>query len=565
MVNITAIKPPRKVSGISSFVIKFDFNQQIVDILKTLPLSVYYKKDLLWEIPSNEISSALDQIIKCDSITLKLIDSEKIAFNKKVSEEDISDLKISPYKHQIDAINFILEKKKCLILDAPGVGKTLEMISTAHVLHKRGIIEHCMIICGVDSLRQNWKSEIQKFSNETVCVLGERITKNGTVAYSTVNERCEQLKNKIDEFFIVVNVATIRDDKFVEAFNKSVNKIGLIAFDECHRLAQRSSRQSESLLKLKADYKVGLTGTLITNSPLSCYVPLYWTENDHSTLTNYKNLYCYFGGFHDSQVIGFKNLDLLKEEIDSCSIRRTLEDVRDDMPKIIYKEELIEMSDQHKKFYDAVKKGVKEEANKIKLDTSNLLSLTLRLRQATSCPSALTTENIDCSKIDRCCEIVEDLINNGEKVVVLTQFKESVNQLGKLLEKYNPLINTSDIKENVMNDNMNKFQNDSKYKLFLGTAAKVSTGFNLNAASYLIMLDEAWGYYQNEQAHKRIFRLNNTKPAVIITLMCKNTIDEHVHKISERKQELSDYMIDGKENALSNSLKNDMINIIDSL
>ena len=360
MVNITEIKPPRKVSGISSFVIKFDFNQQIIDILKTLPLSVYYKKDLLWEIPSNEISSALDQIIKYDSITLKLIDSEKIAFNKKVSEEDISDLKISPYKHQIDAINFILEKKKCLILDAPGVGKTLEMISTAHVLHKRGIIEHCMIICGVDSLRQNWKSEIQKFSNETVCVLGERITKNGTVAYSTVNERCEQLKNKIDEFFIVVNVATIRDDKFVEAFNKSVNKIGLIAFDECHRLAQRSSRQSESLLKLKADYKVGLTGTLITNSPLSCYVPLYWTENDHSTLTNYKNLYCYFGGFHDSQVIGFKNLDLLKEEIDSCSIRRTLEDVRDDMPKIIYKEELIEMSDQHKKFYDAVKKGVKE-------------------------------------------------------------------------------------------------------------------------------------------------------------------------------------------------------------
>ena len=565
MTNITEIKPPKKVSGISSFILKFNFNQQIIDILKTLPLAIYFKKDLVWEIPANELANTLDQIIKYDDIILKLIDEKEIVFNQLVKDEELKDLKLAPFNHQVEAVNFILTKKKCLLLDDMGVGKSMELITTAHILHKRNIIDHCLIICGVDSLRQNWKAEIQKFSNETVCVLGEKLTKTGKIAYTTIQERCEQLENKINEFFVVVNISTIRDDRFIKAFNESKNNFGLIAVDEVHRVATRSSQQGSNLLKLNADYKVGMTGTLITNSPLSCYVPLYWTENDRSTLTNYKNLYCNFGGFHNSQVIGYKNLDLLKEEIDNCSLRRTLTDVRHDMPEVIYKDELVELSDEHRKFYDAIKKGVKEEADKIELNSSNLLALTTRLRQATSAIGALTTQNIKNSKIERCCDLVNDIINNGDKVVVLTSFKESAYQLYSLLKQFNPTINTGDIDDTVVAKNIQDFQQNLNNKLFIGTASKVGTGTNLNAAHHLIMLDEAWGAYQNEQAHRRIVRVNNTCPAVIITLMCKDTIDERVHKIAARKQELSDFMIDNKENSISQSLKNDMINIIDSL
>lgn len=565
MINIVEIKPPKKFSGLSSFLIDFEYNKIFVNILKSLPVASFHKKDLLWEIPDNELALVLDQFVKYDNISLKLLDKKEIKFNKQADLAEFSDLKVSPFKYQITAVNFILENKKCLLLDDMGLGKTFELISAAHVLHKRGIIEHAMIICGVDSLRQNWKAEIQKFSNESVCVLGEQISKSGKITYTSVEERCAQLKNKIEEFFIVVNVATIRDDKFVSAFKDSVNNIGLIAFDECHRLASKTSQQSSNLLKLNADYKIGLTGTLITNSPLSCYVPLYWTENDHATLGNYKAQFCVFGGFNNSQVIGYKNLDLLKEEIDSCSLRRTIDSVRDDRPEIIYKDELIERSDEFKKFYDAIKHGVKEEADKINLSTANLLALTTRLRQATSCPNVLTTKDIISPKILRCCQLTEDLIAADKKVVILTAFKESVYKLGLLLKQYSPLLNTGDSSETELINNRTKFQTDPAYKVFIGTAAKVSTGFTLNASQYLIMLDEAWGAYQNEQAHRRIYRINNKNSAIIITLITKGTIDEHVHYIAAKKQELSDYMVDGKENTISNSLKRDMRDIINNL
>jgi SNF2 family DNA or RNA helicase len=65
--------------------------------------------------------------------------------------------------------------------------------------------------------------------------------------------------------------------------------------------------------------------------------------------------------------------------------------------------------------------------------------------------------------------------------------------------------------------------------IFIGTIAKCSTGYTLNAASYLLMLSEDWSYSNNSHAHDRIHRINNTKPAFIKVLACADTIDDRVH------------------------------------
>jgi superfamily II DNA or RNA helicase len=106
-------------------------------------------------------------------------------------------------------------------------------------------------------------------------ILGEKISKTGKISYESIKNRAIQLKNHIDEFFIITNIASIRSDDIVDAFKKSVNKIDMICVDECHRLATKSAAQSTNLLKLDAEYKVGMSGSLVTNNPLSCYVPLY--------------------------------------------------------------------------------------------------------------------------------------------------------------------------------------------------------------------------------------------------------------------------------------------------
>lgn len=571
MIYLTEISPPKKISGLSSICATFDYNQYIVDAMKTIPTFYYHKKDNVWEFPVCYLGRLLDNLTFLDEIQLRLLDtpeSGEFHFGRQFNMQPLSEtekvsFKMNPFEHQLEAINYGLSREKWLLLDSMGLGKTNSIIWLAETLKRRGIIDHCFIICGVNSLKQNWKKEIAKFSTESAVVLGEHITRTGTIRYKSMEKRAEQLKNPIEEFFVITNLESLRDDRIIEAFKKSSNKFGMIAFDEAHKAATKTSQQGTNLLKLDAPFKVAATGTLITNNPLSAYVPLSWTGNDQSILTTYKSQYCNFGGIKDSQVIGFKNLEVLQEEIKSCSLRRTLDQVRADMPPKTVTIEVLEPDESQRKFYEAIKEGVKEEADKIELKSANLLALTTRLRQATACPSLLTSQNVPSTKVDRCVELIQELTSQGEKVVVLSVFKETINDLAAKLGQFRFSINTGDIPDGVVANNVTRFQEDPNEQVFIGTWGKVGTGWTLNSASYLICIDTPYTSAMFDQGTDRIYRVNNTRPAFITVLLCKDTIDERVQQIIETKKELSEYLVDGVEfNGASNSRLDDELRAI---
>ena len=565
MIRIFEISPPKKISGLSSLLVDFDFNQYIVDSIKTIPTAHYHKKEKVWELPVCYLGRLLDSLTFLDEIQLRLLDTPKSGefhFNKQFNLEPLSEIekisfKMKPFEHQLEAINFGLAKEKWLLLDSMGLGKTNSIIWLAETLKRRGIIDHCFIICGVNSLKQNWKKEIQKFSTESAVVLGEYTTRTGTTRYRSMDKRAQQLKDPIEEFFVITNLESLRDDRIIEAFKKSSNKFGMIAFDEAHKAATKTSQQGTNLLKLEAPFKIAATGTLITNNPLSAYVPLSWTGNDQATLSNYKSQYCNFGGFADKQVIGFKNLDVLQEEIKQCSLRRTLDQVRSDMPPKTVTLELLEPEEDQRKFYEAIKEGVKEEADKIDLKTSSLLALTTRLRQASACPSILTTQAVSSCKVDRCVELTQELTSQGEKVVVLSVFKETLNELAAKLSEFRFSVNTGDVPDPVVASNVARFQDDPREQVFIGTWGKVGTGWTLNSSSYLICLDTPYTAAMFDQGTDRIWRVNNTRPAFITVLMCKDTIDERVQQIIETKKELGEYLVDGVDFDNTNNYKLD--------
>ena len=565
MIKIYEISPPQKISGLSSLIVQFDYNEYIVDSIKTIPTAHYHKKEKVWELPVCYLGRLLDSLTFLDEIQLRLLDtpeSGEFHFNKNFNLKPLTEIekvsfKMKPFEHQLEAINFGLDKEKWLLLDSMGLGKTNSIIWLAETLKRRGVIDHCFIICGVNSLKQNWKKEIQKFSTESAVVLGEYTTRTGTTRYRSMDKRAQQLKDPIEEFFVITNLESLRDDRIIEAFNKSANKFGMIAFDEAHKAATKTSQQGTNLLKLEAPFKIAATGTLITNNPLSAYVPLSWTGNDESTLTNYKSQYCNFGGFKNNQVIGFKNLEVLQEVISNCSLRRTLDQVRSDMPPKTVTLELLEPEDDQRKFYEAIKEGVKEEADKIELKTSSLLALTTRLRQASACPSILTTQPVSSCKVDRCLELIQELTSQGEKVVVLSVFKETLNELAAKLGEFRYSLNTGDIPDAVVANNVARFQDDPNEQVFIGTWGKVGTGWTLNSSSYLICLDTPYTAAMFDQGTDRIWRVNNTRPAFITVLMCKDTIDERVQQIIETKKELGEYLVDGVEFNNTNNYKLD--------
>ena len=519
MIQLTEITPPIKLPGLSSIKIEFNYAKEIIDTVKQIPNAIYHKKLQCWEIPTTSLARAIELLTNYD--TLNLIFLQDISEKEDITY-DLSNFKTTPYQYQKEGINFGLNHSKWLLLDAPGLGKSLQMIYLAQELKRRENIEHCLIICGINTLKHNWKKEIQTHSDLSCRILGERINRKGNVKIGSVNDRLEDLKNPIEEFFVVTNIETIRNTDILKELTKGkANKFDMIVADELHMMKSPTSQQGKNFLKLSAKYQVGLTGTLLTNSPLDAYVPLKWLGVDNSTYTNFKFYYCNYSGPFNNILTGYKNIDVLKDEIERFSLRRT-KDMLDLPPKNII-HEFVDMNDKQSKFYQDITEGIVDEVDKVELNTSTLLSMITRLRQTTACPSILTTEDIESSKITRAVDLAKQIVNGGDKVVIFSVFKETLNKICKELSEYKPLLCTGDISDDIISQNISRFQNTDDNKIMCATTAKMGTGITLTRASYAIFIDAPWTAAQCLQCEDRIHRIGSKSPVFIYYLWAKDT------------------------------------------
>ena len=562
-----------KLSGITSLYLSFhyddeDMQTQIENMVKSCGTYFHHEKSNLWEVPITTLAYLLDNLYYFDDIDLIVNDSEESENQRHISLV----YKTNPYQYQKEGIEYGLNHDKWLLLDMPGLGKTLQMIYLAEELKAQDKIEHCLIVCGIASLRDNWRKEILKHSNESCVIIGERITKTGSRVWESVKKRAIQLQNKIDEFFVIINVESLRYEEIIEAYKNSTNKFGLIVLDEAHKCKGWRSQQGVNLLELQAPKQVAMTGTLLLNRPLDAFMPLAWIGVEKKSrmsgktgISKFKDTFCvYADEIRKERVVGYKNLEVLKDEIDSCSLRRTKDLL--DLPEKTIIDEYLTMEPAQQKLYDEIKLSVKDDFNKmwakadcdkIKLNTNNLLALTTRLQQVTSCPGVLTSQDITSCKLERVVDLVDEITSNGNKVVVLSRFKEPINQLKTLLADFKPLVGTGDGKDYAISKNIDTFQEDDEHKVFLGTIAKMGTGFTLTKASYMIFIDLPWEPGSYDQACDRIHRIgaDKKKPVFIYNLLCKDTIDEATQKAITLKKAFSDYMID-------DDLSPDVVNLI---
>lgn len=130
----------------------------------------------------------------------------------------------------VDSPNHLYLADKCLVTH-----NTVQMIYLAEELKAQCGLEHCLIICGINTLKTNWKREIEKYSTLSCRILGEKISKKGKISYSSIKERAAELMNPIDEFFVICNIETLRSADVIQALKTTKNKIGMIVLDEAHK------------------------------------------------------------------------------------------------------------------------------------------------------------------------------------------------------------------------------------------------------------------------------------------------------------------------------------------
>lgn len=539
-----------KLPNLTSLFFKLPFvNKTVENQIEQLKLQHLNKRTGEYEIPITRLFFIVNLLVKFDDV--------KINFYKEKERTQLSckgtHFKYKPYSYQIEGIDYGLNHEGWLLLDDQGLGKTLQMIYLAEVLKKKSDLKHCLVICGVNTLKFNWESEVEKLSNLDCKILGCRTKKNGTKYIGSVADRLKDLKEPIKEFFVITNIETLQDKKFVEAFKKSKNKFDLIVLDEAHRVKNPSAKATGNLLKIDAPRKVALTGTLIMNSPENAYVALKWTGNLNCSYSAFAGMYNVYGGFGGVQVISYKNLDLLQEHIASCSLRRKKEDVLDLPPKT-YQKEYVELLPKQRELYDDVEKLVTEELDLLskrkKISIMEEMVLHMRLRQITAYPGILSSTVTQSAKLDRLEELVEDITAQGDKALIFCTFKSTVPEIEKRLKQYEPLICTGDTPDFEINENKKKFENNPQHKVMVCTWQKMGTGHTLTAANYVIFVDTPWTDADFQQSADRAYRIGQKKHTHIITLICKDTYDERVQEILDRKEMLSTYVIDKKDKGL---------------
>lgn len=528
----------QQINTLTSLYISFDYNSNIISILKSIDVYYYNNTNYTWELPINKLAYIIDNLVYIDNITLVLLKEDNT-----INTNLLCSYRFTPFEHQIEAVKYGLSHNRWLLLDAPGLGKTASIIMLAEELKLQKNIKHCLIICGINSLKSNWEKEINKLSHLDSIIIGKHINSKGNISYTSINDRVKQLSQPIKEFFVIINIESLRDKRIIKAINNF--KFDFIAFDEAHKANSTKSQQGENLQDIQAPYMVAMTGTLLTNSPLNTYVPLVWLDIfKKRSLTKFKNLYCILDDNIKGKIIGYKNIDLLKDTINRCSLRRNKELLNLPTKNII--NTYIDMDRDQQTLYNSIVNKTKEECNLVDLNTTNSLAIVTRLRQATSCPSVLTDKPLKNAKLEYCVDLINQLVEQNEKAVIVSSFKEPIYKLKELLTNYKLLLGTGDMADNDVSKNVDLFQQDDSYKIFLGTTQKMGTGITLNAASYMILIDMPWTASEYEQITDRIHRIGTTRPVFIYNLICSSTIDEKVVEVVNRKSALSDYIIDDK-------------------
>ena len=462
--------------------------------------------------------------------------------------------------HQIEGINYGLKYDRFLLGDEQGLGKTMQAINIACIKKEQKGYKHCLIICGVNGLKWNWRAEVEKHSNENAYILGTRYDKKGKEKIGSMKDRIEDLDNLLLDsqmsgknllykteppYFLITNIETLRNEEVINKLKELCDKkiINMLVLDEGHKCKDPSSIQGKHLLKLSADSMISMTGTPLMNNPLDLFIHLKWLGYEKHGFYPFKQHYCVFGGYGGYQVVGYKHLDQLKEQFEDIMLRRLKKDVLD-LPEKIYTTEYVEMGAKQNKIYKEVYSEIK---NNIDLVTAavNPLAEMIRLRQATGYTGILSSTIQESAKLERLDELLEELVANGNKAIIFSNWTSMTNPVYKRYEKlYNPAIITGETKNRVEQEK--KFMEDDTCKIIIGTTGAMGTGLTLTAANTVIFLDEPWNDALKKQAEDRAHRIGTTENINIITLICKNTIDERIHELVEQKGAMADLLVDGK-------------------
>ena len=381
-----------------------------------------------------------------------------------------------------------------------GLGKTLQILTLARYKKLHQGLKHCLIICGVNSLKFNWQREVEKFcKDERAVVLGTRVNSKGKVVSTTVEEMKQQIDNVPEEFFWVMNIERIRlndedkkaKDGVVHHFNKliEVGELGMIVIDEVHKSKSITSSTAKGIMAFDSKAsKVAMTGTLLVNNPLDLYCPMSFVG-----LINY-NKWLFDKKFvikdDWGRPVGYQNMDELHNILYRSSIRRTKDLL--DLPEKIIKDEVLEFSTDEWKVMDDLMHGDYGGRYLDKIEpVFDTVAMITRMRQITVSTDLVSSTHFKSTKFDRLNDILEEAKINGQKVLVFCPFTQALELGLEYCKEYHPKLIKGGMGARVQ-EVIDEHENTEGFSCIFAQEATLGAGFTLVNTEIVVFLSPPW-------------------------------------------------------------------------
>lgn len=431
------------------------------------------------------------------------------------------------------------------LADDMGLGKTLQAIALLTNLHEEKKKKSMVIM--PKSLIYNWENEIKRFS-----------PKLKVGVYYGINRDFSSLK-KVD--IILTTYGTIRND--IE--NLLEQKFDLLVLDESQNIKNINSQTTKAVLLLNAKKRVALSGTPIENNLLELYSLFRFLNPEmFGSVQEFTNDYIVpIQKYSDTSTI-----EELRKKIYPFLLRRVKKEVLADLPDKIEKLVYVDMNDEHRRFYEERRKYYyslleKNTSSQGNFDKFFVLQAINELRHIVSSPE-LESKKIISSKKEVLIENVIEAIENNHKVLVFVNYLSSIESICDSLRenkiKYLKMTGQTKDRQNLVD----KFQNDSRYKVFVMTLKTGGVGLNLVSADTIFIYDPWWNTTVENQAIDRAYRLGQDKTVFAYKMIMRNTIEEKILKLQEIKNKLLDDLISEDNLSTKNLSKSDIEFILGS-
>ena len=439
-----------------------------------------------------------------------------------------------------------------ILADDMGLGKTVQVLTVilSYIQENKEKAKNSIIVCP-SSLTLNWYNEIQKFTPtiKTLVISGDYLERKRKIEtinnYQIVITSYDSLKRDIDLY-------TQYNFKYIVA-------------DEAQYIKNNNTKNSKAVKLINAETKFALTGTPIENS-----LSELWSIFDF-IMPGYLYKYKKFKELYEIPII--KNQDeekmnKLKKQIEPFILRRTKSEVLTELPDKTVTILSNEMKEEQYSIYMSYMAQARDEImyqidmKGFEKSQIKILSLLMRLRQICCHPKLFLSEYTgESSKLNQCIEIIQDAVLGEHKILLFSSYTSMFEiieeQLKKLKINYLKLTGQTKVGERIKL--VDEFNTNKNIKVFLISLKAGGTGLNLWGADMVIHYDPWWNLSAENQATDRTYRIGQKKNVQVYKLITKNSIEEKIYELQQKKAKLIDNMLSTDATFISKLSKDDIM------